>query len=105
MRLFLTALINGTILGGSIKREHHLLSIRMRDLLSTLNEKYGIDKQYLKAYRQNLLKIIEADEDYQQKCEAHDKKIELSSETTRKVHDVLVKNDHVFTDILLKIYG
>lgn len=103
VRTFLEKLMNGTIKAQHIKREHHLLSIRMRDILGALNKKYGVDKQKLKAYRSPLLKIVEEDEDYQQKCQG-DELVSLSKETTLKLHEIRINNDHVFNDILLKIY-
>jgi len=104
VRTFLENLINGSLKGKVIKREHHLLSIRMKDLLSVLNKRYNVDKQCLKSYRMNLMKIVEEDDVFQQKFESEDFVTPLK-ETTLKLHDLRVKNDHVFNDILLKIYG
>lgn len=54
LRSFLDKLIAGGVEAQSIKRGHHLLSVRIQDLLSAINKKYGIDKRFLKAYRLNL---------------------------------------------------
>ena len=103
VRIFLEKLMNGSIKAQHIKREHHLLSIRMRDILSTLNNKYGVDKQKLKSYRSRLLIIVEEDGDYQQKCQG-DEMVSLSKTTILKLHEIRINNDHLFNDILLKIY-
>ena len=85
------------------KREHHLLSIRMKDLLDVMNKKFNIDKKYLKVYRQNLLKIVEEDASYQDYSQK-DVMIALSQNTIDKLHDIRTKNDHLFNDILMKLY-
>lgn len=104
VRTFIDKLISGNIKANSIKREHHLLSIRMKDLLDILYNKYKIDKKYLKAYRQNLLKIVENDSTYQDNSE-NDVTIVLVQETIDKLHELRSRNDHLFNDILLKVYG
>lgn len=103
VRTFIDKLISGNIKANSIKREHHLLSIRMKDLLNAMYDKYKIDKRSLKMYRQNLLKIVEDDNLYQDNCQ-EDVMIVLSQDTIDKLHDLRIKNDHKFNDILLKVY-
>ena len=103
LRSFLDKLIVGGVEAQSIKREHHLLSVRIQDLLSAINKKYGIDKRFLKAYRLNLMKIVEADNSYVQSFSTNDK-VTLMSETVSQLHVLRTKNDHLFNDILLRLY-
>lgn len=103
VRTFIEKLISNGIKANSIKREHHLLSIRMKDLLDVMNKKFNVDKRYLKVYRQNLLKIVEEDASYQD-CSQKDVMTELSQDTIDKLHDIRTKNDHLFNDILMKLY-
>ena len=103
LRAFIEKLISSDIKANSIKREHHLLSIRMKDLLDVMNKKFNIDKKYLKVYRQNLLKIVEEDASYQDYSQK-DVMIALSQSTIDKLHDIRTKNDHLFNDILMKLY-
>ena len=103
LRAFLDKLIRGDMEAKAIKREHHLLSVRIQDILTALNTKFGIDKKYLKAYRQNLMKIIEADSNYVDLF-GTDGRVSFNHETVSKIHTLRTSNDHLFNDILLKIY-
>lgn len=103
LRSFLDKLIVGGVEAQSIKREHHLLSVRIQDLLSAMNKKYGIDKRFLKAYRFYLMKIVEADKSYVQSFSTNCK-VTLMSETVSQLHDLRTQNDHLFNDILLRLY-
>ena len=103
LRLFLDKLIRGEIEAQSIKRDHNLLRVRIKDLLATLNKRFEVDKKYLSAYRQNLLRIIEDDENYE-KGFSENEKVELTEETINRIHKLRTDNDHLFIDILLKLY-
>ena len=104
LRVFLGKLIAGGVEAKTIKREHHLLSVRIQDLLSALNKKFGIDTKYLKAYRQNLMKIVEKDTNYVDQYESNGK-VSFSDDTVASLHALRTNNDHLFNDILLKMYG
>lgn len=103
VRSFLAKLIMGGIEAQSIKREHHLLSVRIQDLLSALNKKYGIDKRFLKAYRLSLMKIVEGDDNYVQSFGTNGI-VTFTDDTVSKLHTLRTNNDHLFNDILLKLY-
>lgn len=103
LRTFLDNLIKGGITTNSVKQEHNILRVRINDLMSALNIKYNFDKKYLSAYQQNLLKIIEADLHYEEGF-ASNKKIKFTEDTIEKLHTLRVKNDHLFNDILIKLY-
>ena len=103
LRSFLDKLIAGGVEAQSIKRGHHLLSVRIQDLLSAINKKYGIDKRFLKAYRLNLMKIVEADDNYVQSFSTNGM-VTLKEETVSELHALRTNNDHLFNDILLKLY-
>lgn len=103
LRSFLDKLIMGGFEAQSIKREHHLLSVRIQDLLSAMNKKYGIDKRLLKAYRLHLMKIVEDDDNYEQSFRTNER-VMLMDATVSKLHTLRTNNDHLFNDILLKLY-
>lgn len=103
LRLFLDKLIAGGVEAQSIKRGHHLLSVRIQDLLSAMNKKYGIDKRFLKAYQLNLMKVVEADDNYVQSFSTNSM-VTLKDETVSGLHALRTNNDHLFNDILLKLY-
>lgn len=103
LRAFLDLLIRGEMEAQSIKREHNLLRVRIKDLLDVLNEKFNVDKKYLSAYRQGLLKIIEADENYE-KGYSNNLKVKLTENTVTRLHKLRTDNDHIFNYILLKLY-
>ena len=103
-RDFLAKVIVGGMSAKEIKRCHYRLSTHINDILSLLNKKYGVDKRFLKAYRQNVMKIIEEDEPYTQAFNV-DGAVTLCDTTVAKLHEIEVKNDHLFNDVLLKIYG
>ena len=103
LRAFLDKLISGKMEAKAIKREHHLISVRIQDILTALNKKFGIDKKYLKAYRQSLMKIVEADPNYVNLFETNGI-VSFDNETVSKLHTLRTNNDHLFNDILLKIY-
>ena len=103
LRSFLDKLIRGEIEAQSIKRDHNLLRVRINDLLTALNKKFKVDKKYLGAYRQNLLKIVEADENYN-KGYATNERVKLTENTITRLHKLRTENDHLFNDILLKLY-
>lgn len=103
LRSFLDKLIAGGVEAQSIKRGHHLLSVRIQDLLSAMSKKYGIDKRFLKAYRLNLMKIVEADDSYVQSFSTNGM-VTLKEETVSELHALRTNNDHLFNDILLKLY-
>lgn len=103
LRTFLAKLMNGGVEAKTIKLEHNLLRVRINDLLSALNKKYKVDKKYLGAYRQNLLKIVEEDENYN-KSYANNGRVSLTDETVSKLQKLRSDNDHLFNDILIKLY-
>ena len=103
LRAFLDLLIRGEMEAQSIKREHNLLRVRIKDLLDVLNEKFNVDKKYLSAYRQGLLKIVEADENYE-KGYSNNLKVKLTENTVTRLHKLRTENDHIFNYILLKLY-
>ena len=103
LRAFLDLLIRGEMEAQSIKREHNLLRVRIKDLLDVLNEKFNVDKKYLRAYRQGLLKIVEADENYE-KGYSNNLKVKLTENTVTRLHKLRTDNDHIFNYILLKLY-
>lgn len=103
LRAFLDLLIRGEMEAQSIKREHNLLRVRIKDLLDVLNEKFNVDKKYLSAYRQGLLKIVEADENYE-KGYSNNLKVKLTDNTVTRLHKLRTDNDHIFNYILLKLY-
>lgn len=103
LRSFLDKLIRGEIEAQSIKRDHNVLRVRINDLLSALNKKFKIDKKYLGAYRQNLLKIVEEDENYVRNY-ASNEKVLLKEETINRLHRLRTENDHLFNDILIRLY-
>lgn len=103
LRAFLDLLIRGEMEAQSIKREHNLLRVRIKDLLDVLNEKFNVDKKYLSAYRQGLLKIVEADENYE-KGYSNNLKVKLTENTVTRLHKLRTDNDHIFNYILLKLY-
>lgn len=102
-RSFFAVVIKGGLKAGEIKRGHYRLSTHVNDLLTLLNKKYKIDKKYLKAYRQNVMKIIEKDDAYTNAF-AGNEVVTLNDNTVAELHKVEVDNDHLFNDILLKIY-
>lgn len=102
-REFLANVIEGGVKAKEIKRCHYRLSTHINDLLVLLNRKYKIDKKYLKAYRQNVMKIIESDGEYTSAFN-NNLAVTMKDETVGKLHEVEVKNDHLFNEILLKIY-
>ena len=103
LRLFIAKLMKGELEARTIKQEHNLLRVRINDLLSALNKKYEVDKKLLGAYRQNLLKIVEADENYIDSF-AGNKRVSLTNETVLKLQKLRSDNDHLFNDILIKLY-
>lgn len=103
LRSFLDKLIQGEIEAQSVKREHNVLRVRINDILSALNKKFKIDKKYLGAYRQNLLKIVENDDNYVKGYTANEK-VKLKEETINRLHKLRTDNDHLFNDILIKLY-
>ena len=103
LRAFLDMLIRGEMEAQSIKRENNLLRVRIKDLLDVLNEKFNVDKKYLSAYRQGLLKIVEADENYE-KGYSNNLKVKLTENTVTRLHKLRTDNDHIFNYILLKLY-
>ena len=68
-----------------------------------LNQKYKIDKKYFKAYRQNVMKIIEKDEHYTHAFNEN-QIVMLTDETVQNLYEVEKNNDRKFNDVLLKIY-
>lgn len=103
LRSYIEKIISSKVKPKTIKREHHLLSVRIQDLLSIMNIKYGVDKKYLNVYRLYLMKIIEADKTYEQ-AYLGDKAVILEQKTVLKLHDLMIKHDHRFNDLLLQIY-
>lgn len=103
IRLYFDKLITGGFYAQSVKREHHLLRVRINDLLSALSKKFTVDYKCLDCYRLNLLKIIEEDKLYNQKY-AINGKVKLTDETVAKLHVLRTENDHIFNDILIKIH-
>lgn len=103
LRAFLDVLIRGEMEAQSIKRDHNLLRVRINDLLSVLNRKFRVDKKYLAAYRQNLLKIVENDNKYINAF-VNNEKVHFSEVTIKRLHELRVNNDHLFNDILIKMY-
>lgn len=102
-RDFMSKVINGEINAKEIKRRHYRLSSHINDLLLLLNQKYKIDKKYFKAYRQNVMKIIEKDEHYTHAFNEN-QIVMLTDETVQNLYEVEKNNDRKFNDVLLKIY-
>lgn len=87
-----------------IKRNHFQFQKRVNDLLNLLNEKYDIDNiNSLKAYRTELSSIIDRDINYIKKYNIS-QKIHLTDETKKQISKLHADNDHIFNEILLKIY-
>lgn len=103
LRLFLDSIIRGELKASQIKRKHYLLHVRIKDLLSVLNEKYNLSTKILSAYQQNLMKIIEADENYEENF-SKNKLVKLNENTVNKLLSLRSDNNHLFNEILLGIY-
>lgn len=103
-RLLIEKFTSEQLSAEEMKRTHYSLQVRMKDLLNLLNCKYGIDKQYLRAYRSNIPKILEEDASYIGGF-VNQSKVKLSADTNQKLYTLSRDNDHVFNEILLKIYG
>ena len=102
-RNFISDVIKGGMKAQEIKYSHNHLRSHITDLQNILNQKYNINKACLKAYKMNLIKIIEKDEVYDNAFR-NNQKVTLSSDTTTALHKLGRENDHLFNDVLLKIY-
>lgn len=103
VRDYLANVIKGGQKAQEIKYNHNHLRVHITDLLTILNKKYNINKTCLKAYKLNLIKIIEKDEAY---VDAYrdNTEVSLSNDTAQLLHKLGRDNDHLFNEILLKVY-
>lgn len=102
-RDFIADLLKGGMTAKTIKYRHNQLRAHITDLLNILNKKYQINKTVLKAYKLNLIKIIEGDEDYNNAYKDN-LPVTFSSETALALHKLGRDNDHLFNEILVMIY-
>lgn len=102
-RDFIADLIKGGINAKTIKYRHNHLRVHITDLQSILNQKYQINKTVLKAYKLNLIKIIEKDDAYNN-AYRDNLPVYFSSETALALNNLSRDNDHLFNEILLMIY-
>ena len=86
-----------------MKRAHYILQIHINELLKILDDRYNISKQYLRAYRSGILAILEKDTNYTSYFRSATP-ISLTTDTKKALYEVLRKNDHIFNEILLKLY-
>lgn len=78
--------------------------MHINDLLRFLNQRYSIDKKnYLKAYRSTILALLEKDPNYIANYSSATP-ISLAESTKKELHSLSLKNDHLFNEILLKLY-
>lgn len=103
IRKFFDDILANKIDAQTIKREHHVLCMRSIDLLNTMNTKYGIDKNSLSVFGFSLMKIIESDKNYEESFFSK-QELPLKQTTVAKLHKIRTENDHLFNDILLKLY-
>ncbi|MBR3758218.1 MAG: hypothetical protein IKK62_07325 [Bacteroidaceae bacterium] len=102
-RDFITKVINGGMKAKDIKYNHYHLRAHIRDLQNVLFQKYKINKTLLKAYKMNMFNIIEKDSEYENAFKEN-LPVSLCSETIFALHKLGQDNDHLFNEILLKIY-
>lgn len=103
-RLIEQLMSEDTIRAKDMKRMHYSLQSRINDLLRFLNQRYGIDKKnYLRAYRSTIIELLEKDEIFSNHYESNTP-ITLSDNTKKELHTLSLRNDHLFNDILLKLY-
>ena len=102
-RDFIKDVIKGGMKAQDIKYNHNHLRSHITDLQNILNQKYSINKACLKAYKMNLIKIVEKDSAYDN-AYGNNQDVTLSSDTTMALHKLERENDHLFNDVLLKIY-
>lgn len=103
IRCFFNNIIANEIDAQTIKREHHVLCMRSIDLLTTMNTLYGIDTNSLSVFGFSLMKIIERDNNYEESFSSKHE-LPLNQTTVAKLHKIRTDNDHLFNDILLKLY-
>lgn len=103
IRDFMKALIRGEAKARDIRRDHNALRIRILDLLAALNQKFKIDKKFLDVYRMALLVIIEGDKNYEDAF-ANNGVVVFKDETIKALNTLHLNNDHLFIDVLLKLY-
>lgn len=93
-----------TISAVEMKRKHYSLQLHINDLLRFLNQRYSIDKKnYLKAYRSTILALLEKAPNYIANYSSATP-ISLADSTKKELHSLSLKNDHLFNEILLKLY-
>ena len=102
-RDFITKVINGGMKAKDIKFYHNHLRAHITDLQNILFKKYKINKTFLKAYKMNMITIIEKDSEYVNAFK-NNLPVSLCSETAFALHKLGQDNDHLFNEILLKIY-
>lgn len=103
-RLLITTITTANKLSAEeMKRNHFMLQSHINELLKILNSRYGVPKQYLRPYRSGISEILEKDSIYMASFK-NSSPISLNDVTKRALYDVLRKNDHVFNEILLKLY-
>lgn len=102
-RDYISEVIKGGMKAQDIKYKHNHLRSHIIDLQNILNQKYNINKTCLKAYKMNLIKIIEKDSAYDNAYK-NNQDVTLGSDTTMALHKLGRENDHLFNDVLLKIY-
>ena len=102
-RSFIRDVISGGMKAKDIKYNHNHLRSHITDLQKLLNQKYDISKTFLTAYKMNLIKIIEKDDAYNNAFKEN-QEVTFSSDTAAALHKLGHENDHVFNEVLLKIY-
>lgn len=102
-RDFITEVIHGGVKAKDIKYNYNHLRAHITDLQNILFRKYKINKALLKAYKLNMINIIERDSAYENAFKDN-LPVSLCSETALALHKLGQDNDHLFNEILLKIY-
>ena len=102
-RSYISDVIKGGMKAQDIKYNYNHLRSHITDLQNILNQKYNINKACLRAYKMNLIKIIEKDEAYINAYQ-NNHEVTLSNDTTTALQKLGRENDHLFNDVLLMIY-
>lgn len=103
------SLINHYVVGGSqtaeqMKTSHFVLQTHINDLLRSLRHQYAIGNTYMQAYKSGVLTILEKDSNFI--ASFKDKSVvSLSDESKKSLRNLEMKNDHLFGDLILKVYG
>ena len=87
-----------------MKRSHFILQTHINDLLRNLKLQYPIDDNCMQSYKTEILTILEDDEEYT-KSFKNKTTVDLSDETKKKLQNLEMRSDHLFSDLILKVYG